>query len=110
VYLFDHIQEMSSRNYMPSGTVSPSQGSLLTFAKDNDILRARVRSTGITESFFKVSNLKYRVLECVFWRSSLELELIWMQRRRTTIRASKVSPCSLLPRFALKAYQMGALF
>jgi guanine nucleotide-binding protein G(i) subunit alpha len=48
VYLFDHIQEMASATYVPT---------------DDDILRARVRTIGITESAFQVKNMTYRFFE-----------------------------------------------
>jgi guanine nucleotide-binding protein G(i) subunit alpha len=48
VYYFNSIDRMSAPGYLPS---------------DQDILRSRVKTTGITETTFKVSELTYRLFD-----------------------------------------------
>jgi len=48
VYYFTAIDRMAQRNYMPS---------------DQDILRSRVKTTGITETTFEVGELTYRLFD-----------------------------------------------
>lgn len=48
VYYFDMIDRMASPDYMPT---------------DQDILRSRVKTTGITETTFKVGELTYRLFD-----------------------------------------------
>jgi len=48
VYYFNAIDRMSSSNYMPT---------------DQDILRSRVKTTGITETTFKVGELTYKLFD-----------------------------------------------
>jgi len=48
VYYFSAIDRMASRNYMPT---------------DQDILRSRVKRTGITETTFQVGELTYRLFD-----------------------------------------------
>jgi len=45
---FDSIARIGSRNYMPS---------------DQDVLRSRVKTTGITETTFQIGELKYRMFD-----------------------------------------------
>ncbi|SGZ27041.1 BQ5605_C025g10035 [Microbotryum silenes-dioicae] len=47
-YYFDSIARIGSRNYMPS---------------DQDVLRSRVKTTGITETNFEIGELKYRMFD-----------------------------------------------
>ncbi|KAG8957754.1 guanine nucleotide-binding protein subunit alpha [Tulasnella sp. 419] len=47
-YLFDAVQRFAAAGYLPS---------------NQDILRSRVKTTGITETTFKVNNLDYKVLD-----------------------------------------------
>lgn len=47
-YYFDSIARIGSRNYMPS---------------DQDVLRSRVKTTGITETTFQIGELKYRMFD-----------------------------------------------
>jgi len=48
VYYFNAIERMSASNYMPT---------------DQDILRSRVKTTGITETTFKVGELTYKLFD-----------------------------------------------
>ena len=48
VYYFNSIDRMSSHGYMPT---------------DQDILRSRVKTTGITETTFKVGELTYKLFD-----------------------------------------------
>ena len=48
VYYFNSIDRMSATNYLPT---------------DQDILRSRVKTTGITETTFKVGELTYKLLD-----------------------------------------------
>jgi len=48
VYYFTAIERMAQRNYLPS---------------DQDILRSRVKTTGITETTFEVGELTYRLFD-----------------------------------------------
>ena len=48
VYYFNSIDRMSSAGYMPT---------------DQDILRSRVKTTGITETTFKVGELTYKLFD-----------------------------------------------
>lgn len=48
VYYFNAIDRMSTSNYMPT---------------DQDILRSRVKTTGITETTFKVGELTYKLFD-----------------------------------------------
>ncbi|KAJ7620971.1 heterotrimeric G protein alpha subunit B [Roridomyces roridus] len=48
VYYFDAIDRMAEQDYMPT---------------DQDILRSRVRTTGITETTFKVGQLTYKLFD-----------------------------------------------
>lgn len=48
VYYFNMIERMASRNYIPT---------------DQDILRSRVKTTGITETTFPVGELVYRLFD-----------------------------------------------
>ena len=48
VYYFNMIDRMASPNYMPT---------------DQDILRSRVKTTGITETTFKVGELTYKLFD-----------------------------------------------
>lgn len=45
---FNHIDRMASQNYLPT---------------DQDILRSRVKTTGITETMFQVGELTYRLFD-----------------------------------------------
>lgn len=47
-YYFDAIERMAQSNYLPS---------------DQDVLRSRVKSTGITETHFQIGELKYKVFD-----------------------------------------------
>lgn len=47
-YYFDSITRIGSRNYIPS---------------DQDVLRSRVKTTGITETTFQIGELKYRMFD-----------------------------------------------
>jgi len=47
-YFFDNIQRISASDYLPT---------------ENDVLRARVRSTGIEEAFFEFDNLSFRMID-----------------------------------------------
>lgn len=47
-YYFDSIDRMATPNYMPS---------------DQDVLRSRVKSTGITETHFQIGELRYKVFD-----------------------------------------------
>lgn len=47
-YFFDSINRLSSVEYMPS---------------DQDILRARVKTTGITETHFEIGDMNYRLFD-----------------------------------------------
>ncbi|KAH8914076.1 G-alpha protein [Atractiella rhizophila] len=47
-YYFDSIQRIGSPNYLPS---------------DQDVLRSRVKTTGITETHFQIGELKYRMFD-----------------------------------------------
>jgi len=47
-YYFDSIQRIGAPNYMPS---------------DQDVLRSRVKTTGITESTFQIGDLRYRMFD-----------------------------------------------
>ncbi|CDZ98214.1 g-protein alpha subunit [Phaffia rhodozyma] len=47
-YYFDHIDEVGSGRYLPS---------------DQDVLRSRVRSTGITETTFRIGDMTYRLFD-----------------------------------------------
>jgi len=47
-YFFDSLERLTTPGYLPT---------------DQDILRARVRTTGITESTFEVQSLMFRVLD-----------------------------------------------
>ncbi|KAM0748484.1 guanine nucleotide binding protein, alpha subunit [Meredithblackwellia eburnea MCA 4105] len=47
-YYFDSIARIGQRNFLPS---------------DQDVLRSRVKSTGITESIFEIGELKYRMFD-----------------------------------------------
>ncbi|KAK9767586.1 guanine nucleotide-binding protein subunit alpha [Basidiobolus ranarum] len=47
-YYFDALERISKPDYVPT---------------DQDILRSRIKTTGITETVFKVSNLTYRMLD-----------------------------------------------
>jgi len=48
VYYFNSIERMAATNYMPT---------------DQDILRSRVKTTGITETTFKVGDLTYKLFD-----------------------------------------------
>jgi guanine nucleotide-binding protein subunit alpha len=48
VYYFNSIDRMSAQNYLPT---------------DQDILRSRVKTTGITETTFKVGELTYKLFD-----------------------------------------------
>lgn len=48
VYYFNSIERMGAPNYMPT---------------DQDILRSRVKTTGITETTFKVGDLTYKLFD-----------------------------------------------
>ena len=48
VYYFNAIDRMTAPNYMPT---------------DQDILRSRVKTTGITETTFKVGELTYKLFD-----------------------------------------------
>ncbi|KAK4054654.1 guanine nucleotide-binding protein subunit alpha [Microbotryomycetes sp. JL221] len=47
-YYFDSIGRIGSRNYLPT---------------DQDVLRSRVKTTGITETTFEIGELKYRMFD-----------------------------------------------
>ncbi|GAA6044296.1 hypothetical protein JCM8097_006752 [Rhodosporidiobolus ruineniae] len=47
-YYFDSIARIGGRNYVPS---------------DQDVLRSRVKTTGITETTFQIGELKYRMFD-----------------------------------------------
>ncbi|KAH8919550.1 guanine nucleotide binding protein, alpha subunit [Atractiella rhizophila] len=47
-YYFDSIQRIASSNYLPT---------------DQDVLRSRVKTTGITETHFQIGELKYRMFD-----------------------------------------------
>ncbi|KAL1406997.1 guanine nucleotide-binding protein subunit alpha [Vanrija albida] len=47
-YYFDAVQRISQANYVPT---------------DQDILRARVKTTGITETHFTIGDLKYKIFD-----------------------------------------------
>lgn len=47
-YYFDHIDEIAGPRYLPS---------------DQDILRSRVKSTGITETTFRIGELTYKLFD-----------------------------------------------
>jgi guanine nucleotide-binding protein G(i) subunit alpha len=48
VYYFDSLNRMSTPDYLPT---------------DQDILRSRVKTTGITETMFKVGDLTYKLFD-----------------------------------------------
>lgn len=45
---FDSIQRIGAPNYLPT---------------DQDVLRSRVKTTGITESHFQIGELKYKLFD-----------------------------------------------
>lgn len=45
---FDSIKRIGDRNYLPT---------------DQDVLRSRVKTTGITETNFEIGELKYRMFD-----------------------------------------------
>jgi G-protein alpha subunit len=79
-YYFNAIDRMSAPGYLPT---------------DQDILRSRVKTTGITETMFRVrpfsldaraSNIAPNVIAAVGWRSNLQA----LRRRWTAVGAEEM--------------------
>jgi guanine nucleotide-binding protein G(i) subunit alpha len=63
VYYFNSIDRMSAPNYLPT---------------DQDILRSRVKTTGITETTFKVGELTYKLFDVGGQRSRRSERKKWI--------------------------------
>ncbi len=65
VYYFNAIDRMANSSYMPT---------------DQDILRSRVKTTGITETTFKVGELTYKLFDVGGQRSTKEVDPLFRER------------------------------
>jgi hypothetical protein len=72
---FDHIDVIASSRYLPS---------------DQDVLRSRVKSTGITETTFRIGELSYKLFDVGGQRSERKK---WIVRPIPCLAHSASSTC-----------------